>query len=101
VYAEGFTNIIDIKFDRRGRLPVLEIAANGLANPDGDLTGALIRVRPDGSQQVLASAGLVAPTGFTIGRDGACYVSNFGIFPGSDPAGQLPGTGQVVRIPAH
>jgi hypothetical protein len=102
VYARGFTNIIDIAFDGRGRLNVLEITRNGLLQaegPGGDLSGALIRVNRDGSRQTLASDGLVTPTGFVIAADGAFYVSNFGIFPGSDPSGQLPGTGQVVRVP--
>ena len=97
VYARGFTNIIDLAFDGRGRLDVLEIAANGLSGDDP--TGALIRVGRDGSRRTLASDGLVTPTGFVIAPDGGFYVSNFGIFPGSDPSGQLPGTGQVVRIP--
>jgi hypothetical protein len=39
VYATGFTNIIDIAFDQRGRLVMLEIAKNGLLS--GDPTGAL------------------------------------------------------------
>jgi hypothetical protein len=100
VYARGFTNIIDLAFDGRGRLLVLEIAKNGLLSDDP--TGALIRVGRDGRKQTLASDGLVTPTGLAIGPHGAFYVSNFGIFPGTDPTGgQLPGTGQVVRIPAH
>ncbi|HEX5877298.1 MAG TPA: ScyD/ScyE family protein [Actinomycetota bacterium] len=38
VYSGGFTNIIDIAFDKKGRLYVLEIATNGLLNtPEGEL----------------------------------------------------------------
>ena len=88
VYARGFTNIIDIAFDGRGRLHVLEIAKNGLLS--GDLTGALIRVNKDGSRRTLASKGLVAPGGFVIAADGGFYVTNNGVF---------ADTGQVVRIP--
>jgi hypothetical protein len=44
VYATGFTNIIDIAFDRHGRLLVLEIFKNGL--PSGDPTGSLVRIAP-------------------------------------------------------
>jgi hypothetical protein len=97
VFARGFTNVIDLAFDGHGRLDVLEITANGLSGDD--LTGALIRVGRDGRRRTLASDGLVAPTGFVVAADGGFYVSNFGIFPGADPSGQLPGTGQVIRIP--
>ena len=58
VVAEGFTNIIDIGF-ANGRLYVLEIAHNGLLS--GDPTGALIRVNPDGSRNVVMSDGLTSP----------------------------------------
>ncbi|GAB2964622.1 ScyD/ScyE family protein [Saccharothrix stipae] len=87
VFATGFTNIIDVGFDHRGRLYVLEIAHNGLLS--GDPTGALIRVERDGSHTVVASEGLVMPGGLAI-RDGAAYVSNCGV---------CPGGGTVVRIP--
>jgi hypothetical protein len=89
IFAEGFTNIIDIEFcPSDGLLYVLEIATNGLLS--NDLTGALIRVNHDGSRDVIASAGLIAPGGLAFGPDGAAYVTNFGIFSGA---------GQVVRIP--
>jgi hypothetical protein len=52
----------------------------------------------NGGKTLLASTGLVNPSGLAIGRDGSFSVSNFGTFPGSDPSHQLPGTGQVVRI---
>jgi sugar lactone lactonase YvrE len=88
VFARGFTNIIDIAFDRRGRLHVLEIAANGILA--GDFAGRLVRVNRDGSRTVLAGEGLFAPGGFVIAKDGSIYVTNNGI---------LAGAGQVVRIP--
>lgn len=89
VFAEGFTNIIDMAFSPKdGRLYVLEFATNGLLS--NDLTGALIRVNRDGSKTVIASEGLVAPGGLTFGPGGAAYVTNFSIFPGE---------GQVVRMP--
>ncbi|MQA83772.1 MAG: ScyD/ScyE family protein [Streptosporangiales bacterium] len=88
VHAEGFTNIVDIAFDRRGRLLVLEIFKNGLTS--GDPTGALIRVEKDGSRTEIASEGLITPTGVAVGPDGSYYVSNKG--------SALPGEGEVLRI---
>lgn len=95
IVASGFTNIIDLAFDSRGRLNVLEIARNGLAS--GDPSGALLRVERDGHKTLLASTGLVNPAGLALARDGSFYVSNFGVFPGTNN-GQLPGTGQVIHI---
>jgi hypothetical protein len=87
VYAKGFTNIVDIEFDRKGRLWVLEISKNGLLTDD--LTGALIRVDRGGRQTEVAPGALTAPGGLAIARDGSVYVSNNSIF---------PGTGQLLHI---
>ena len=75
VFASGFTNIIDIAFDKQGTLYVLEIFQNGLLS--GDPTGALIRVDQGGAQHVVMSTGLITPGGLAL-RDGAAYVSNCG-----------------------
>jgi hypothetical protein len=90
VYADGFTNIIDTAFDKRGRLYVLEIATGGLLNtPEGELpTGRLVRVNSDGSHTTLASEGLAAPGGFVL-RHGAAYITNNSI---------LSDAGQVVKV---
>ena len=76
MFARGFTNIIEIAFDRRGRLYVLEISKDGLLNvPQDELpVGALIRVNRDGSRTTLASEGLNAPGGFVLGHD-AAYIT--------------------------
>ncbi len=91
VYADGFTSTIDIAFDRKGNLYVLEMAVNGLLAGEmgGDWTGALIRVNTDGTRDVVMQEGLWAPTGMAIGRDGYIYVANKGIFPGE---------GEVLKI---
>ncbi len=91
VFAEGFTAIIDIAFGRDGSLYVLEMFKNGVLAGEfsGDLTGALIKIAPDGTRTEIASDGLVAPGGVAVGPDGALYVTNYSVF---------PGMGQVVRI---
>jgi hypothetical protein len=86
VVAKGFTNIIDIAFDKRGRLYVLEINSNGLQDPQG--TGSLIRVGKDGKQKVVHS-GLIMPGGVAL-RGDAAYVTNCGV---------CAGGGTVLRIP--
>jgi sugar lactone lactonase YvrE len=87
VYARGFTNIIGISFDHRGRLVVLEHATNGLL--DDNSPGALWVVDRRGGKRLVARDGLVRPGGVAVGRDGRAYVTNFGIFPGQ---------GQVVSV---
>ncbi len=88
VYEGGFSSILGIDFAADGSLYVLEMFANGQLS--GDPTGAVIHVATDGTRTVLASEGLITPTGLTVGPDGAVYVSNFGV------SGSM---GQVVRIP--
>ncbi len=87
VYATGFTTISGLAFDGKDLL-VLEFASRGLLNPNSP--GALIRLRPDGTRTVLASAGLVAPTGLAV-AGGTIYVSNYGSYPGSGagPHGEI------------
>jgi hypothetical protein len=48
-------------------------------------------VRLNGSKFVTIADGLTAPTGMTLGTDGALYVSNFG-------TGAPAGVGQIVKI---
>jgi hypothetical protein len=90
-FAAGFTNIVDIAFDRRGRLLVLEIAKDGLLNtPPGQLpVGALIRVERDGSRTEIAAGKLLAPGGVAVGDDGVLYVTNKSV---------LAGAGELLRI---
>jgi hypothetical protein len=88
VYAEGFTNIIDLEFDAAGDLYVLEIDTNGLIAPEP--AGRLAKVL-SGSHTVVtvASEGLVMPGGMTIGPDGDIYISNFST---------APAVGEVIRL---
>ncbi len=90
VYADGFTNISDLAFSGKDLL-VLELASNGLLNPQ--LQGALIRVGPGGQKSVIASKGLVAPSGLALGG-GYVYISNYG----TSPAAGVGPHGQLVRF---
>ncbi len=88
IYAEGFTNIIDLEFDAAGNLYVLEIDRNSLLAPE--VTGRLARINAiGGAVDTVASEGLVMPGGLAIGPDGAIYVSNYSV---------MPGIGEVLRI---
>ncbi len=73
VFARGFTNIVDLAFDRQGRLLVLQISRDGLAT--GDQTGALIRVNRRGQRVELLPGRLTAPGGLAVGGDG-CWSSD-------------------------
>jgi hypothetical protein len=90
IYADSLTNVTDLAFDRHGNLYVVEIAANGLAS--GDPTGALIKIRPDGSRETVLSDGLVNPYGVAIGKRGDIYVTNHGA---------SAGVGEVLRLRSH
>jgi len=76
VYAAGFTSISAIAFDNRGRLLVLEIDREGLL--DTTASGELIRLDGPKRRTVLASSGLVYPTGVAVAPDGDIYISNNG-----------------------
>jgi hypothetical protein len=87
--ATGFTTVLGLVFDRRGRMYVLEnTTVAGFPTPN---TGDIIRVDPDGSKHLVV-AGLFLPTGMTIGPDGKLYVSNVGF--GPPPIG----LGEVIRV---
>lgn len=92
VFAEGFTAIIDIGFDRQGNLYVLEVAKNSLiaAFVFGDWTGALIKVEAGtGVKTEIASAGLWAPGGLAVASNGTFFVSNNSVW---------ADTGEVLRV---
>lgn len=76
VYAEGFTNIIDIAFGPDGSLYVLEMATNGLLSQD--VTGSVVKVSRDGTRTVIATSGLAYPTAIAVDHKGNVYVANFG-----------------------
>lgn len=84
IFAENFTTIIDLDFDSKGNLYVLEHATGpGLSG-----TGAVTRISRNGNRAVVIT-GLTRPTSVAIGPDCDAYVSNNGV---------SPGTGQVLRF---
>lgn len=75
VYAEGFTNIIDLAFTDAGDLLVLEIAHKGLAS--NDPTGALYRVSGDDpADHTLLTDRLTHPGGLAVEGDTAFISDN-------------------------
>ena len=90
VFASGFTKIIDLTFGSDGSLYVLQISSTGGPPPQGG-SGSLIRVSPDGTKTTIvpANAGLAAPGGIAIDRDGSIYVTNFSV---------SPNAGTVVKV---
>ncbi|RUT04219.1 hypothetical protein DSM106972_044470 [Dulcicalothrix desertica PCC 7102] len=88
VYADGFTNIVDLAFDKSGGLFVLEYDSDGIAS--GDSKGALVYLPPEGNTCLtITSDNLISPTGLTIGSDNNIYISNKGF---------TPGEGEVIRF---
>jgi hypothetical protein len=87
VYASGFTTISDLAFDGPN-LVVLELSTKGLLAAKSP--GALIRVTPAGAKTVLASKGLLYPTGLAV-DGGSIYISNYGLYPatGAGPHGEV------------
>ncbi len=92
-YVTGLTAVVDMAFDLDGTLYIVEIASGFVPPPGGTGdpgvgNGRLLRKPKNGALQVVLE-GLVFPAGVAIGRDGAVYLSNFGIFPGG---------GEVLRV---
>ena len=80
-YAGGFTNIIDLDFDKHGTLYVLEIDHDGLFPVTGGpgTAGALYAVSRRGRQtrELVAPDGtLTNPGGVAVGKRGQLYVTN-------------------------
>jgi hypothetical protein len=83
VYANGLTAVVDLAFAADGLLYALQHSSCG---PFFACPGSIVRV---GTPHSLVYAGLTRPSAFTIGPDGAFYVSN---------KGASAGIGEVLRI---
>ena len=93
VYADGFTHIIDLRFDKDGNLLVLQFAdqSQWKGQDEAALPGSLIKLTPDQTRTTLIAAGegLESATGIEVGPSGEIYVVNKGIGPGN---------GEVLRV---
>jgi len=87
VRASGLEQVLGLAY-RGGKLYALEMSTTPGGPTPG--TGAIVRVRAGHPAETIAS-GLVFPTGMTIGRDGAFYVSEQGFGFGA-------GEGRIVKI---
>jgi hypothetical protein len=87
--AYGFTDIVGIAFDRRGRMYVLEGTPYMRGQAFG--VGELVRVNPGGWHEPLLT-GLNAPTAMTFGPDGTLYIAHKGIGQG------MVGQGEILRV---
>jgi hypothetical protein len=95
VAATGLSKVLGIAFDGRARMYVLESSFSTTNPGPVPFTSRLIRILPNGTQQVLidGSSGILnVPAGMTYGPDGALYISNVGF--GAPPIG----LGQIVRV---
>jgi len=75
-YAQGFTHITDLDFGPDGSLYVLQFASRSLLA--GPSPGSIVRVRPDGTREVLAPGAVQAATGMDVAADGSIYVTSGG-----------------------
>jgi hypothetical protein len=86
VSETGFSNILGLVFDSQSTMYVLEsTTGNPFPTP---FTGRVIRVKPNGDKEVVAS-GLSLATGLAMGPDGNLYVSTWGFG---------PHTGEIMKV---
>jgi hypothetical protein len=87
----GFTTVLGLDFDARGRMYVLETShAPGFPTPE---TGRVVRINLDGTRTTVVN-GLFFPTAMRFGPDGKLYISNKGFGP------PQPGELLQVEVPA-
>ena len=88
--ATGLSKVLGLVFDERARLYVLETSYSTTSPGPVPATGRLIRILPNGKQQVLIDSTpgdpLFFPTGMAFGPDGSLYISNHGFGP---PGGEI------------
>jgi hypothetical protein len=92
VYANGFSSVTDLTFDKEGNLLVLQFSdeAEWKGKDLSQLPGSLVQLSRDGTRTTLVAAGegLESSTGIAIGPDDQIYITKRGV-------GTL---GEVVRV---
>jgi hypothetical protein len=93
VFADGFTHVADVDFDKDGNLLVLQLSdqAEWKGEDIQSLPGSLIQLAPDGTRTTLVAAGegLESATSITVGPDDGIYITNRGVG---------PELGEIVRV---
>ena len=88
IVATGFSSILGLVFDNRGRMYVLESTTGNPFPTPG--TGRIVRVNHNGSRDIIAT-GFSLATAMTYGPDGNLYVSNWGF-------GAAAGGGEIWKV---
>ncbi len=93
VWHSGLSNITGCGFGPNGNFYVTEFQTQALGSPNP--AGDVIRIAPNGTETSIGGGQIFLANGFAVGRDGAVYVSNWSVLPGTSTGGP---TGEVVRI---
>jgi len=98
VFAKGFNAITGVAFDQDGNLFVTEFSVD--PTNQNNAKGDVVKVGTDGSHTRIGLGKLFFPAGAAVAQDGAVYVSNWSILPGTAAkGGPFKGkSGQLVRI---
>ncbi|MCC5625102.1 ScyD/ScyE family protein [Nostoc sp. CHAB 5715] len=103
VYADGFTQITDLRFDKDGNLLVLQFAdqSQWKGEDEAALPGSLIKLTADGTRTTLIAAGegLESATGIEVDPSGEIYIVNKGIGPGNGEVLRVDSIDGVASVP--
>jgi sugar lactone lactonase YvrE len=98
VYRSGFNAITGLAFAKDGTMYVTEFSTD--PTNQNNFKGDVVAVSKSGARKHLGVGSLFYPAGAAIGADGALYVSNWSILPGTAPkTGPFKGkNGELVRL---